>query len=201
MQPIVRADVPSEIVILVLAAGWLSFGVILVIGKRGAAKGAARRDVNSSIGFALQCVAYGLCFVFHREFFSPLIGGTQSADRILASITIALTIASVWFCFAAARALGKQWALMARVIEGHELIRQGPYAVVRNPIYLAMLGMLLATGLGVSLWPAIVAAIILFSAGTIIRIRSEENLLRAAFGAQFDDYARSTPAFLPVRWK
>ena len=91
---------------------------------------------------------------------------------------IAFTVASVWFCFAAARALGKQWALMARVIEGHELIRQGPYAVVRNPIYLAMLGMLIATGMAVSRWSALVCAAIVFAAGTAIRIRAEENLLR-----------------------
>ncbi len=70
-----------------------------------------------------------------------------------------MAVGSTWFCFAAARALGRQWALVARVIEGHELIRQGPYGVVRNPIYLAMLGMLVATGLAVSHWQALAAAI------------------------------------------
>ncbi len=79
---------------------------------------------------------------------------------ILAALAIAITIASVWFCYAAARALGRQWALMARVIEGHELISQGPYAVVRNPIYLAMLGMLIAIGLCVSRWQALVGAVV-----------------------------------------
>jgi len=185
-----------------MAVGWIGFGAILVLGKRGAAKGAARRDAKSSIGFALQCAAYALCFVFCRAYFSPLVAAPLWTETILAAFTIALTGASVWFCFAAARALGKQWALMARLIEGHELIRQGPYALVRNPIYLAMLGMLLATGLAVSRWPAILVAVAVFAAGTAIRIRSEENLLRAAFGAKFEDYARSTPAFLPaLRWK
>jgi protein-S-isoprenylcysteine O-methyltransferase Ste14 len=86
---------------------------------------------------------------------------------------------------------------MARVIEGHELISQGPYAVVRNPIYLAMLGMLLATGLAVSRWQALVVAAMVFAVGTAIRIRTEENLLRQAFGSKFEDYARRVPAFLP----
>ena len=189
---------PTEIAAFVMAAGWIGFGAVLILGKRGAAKGAARRDVKSSIGFALQCAAYVLCVIFHRTFFSPLVSMAQIAETILAAITIALTIASVWFCFAAARALGKQWALMARVIEGHELIRQGPYAIVRNPIYLAMLGMLLATGLAVSCWPAILVAAVVFAVGTAIRIRSEEALLREAFGAKFEDYAHSTPAFFPA---
>ena len=189
---------PTAIAAFVMAAGWIGFGAILVLGKRGAAKGAARRDAKSSIGFALQCAAYALCLIFYRPYFSPLIAAPPWADAMLAAISVVLTVASVWFCFAAARALGRQWALMARVIEGHELIRQGPYAVVRNPIYLAMLGMLLATGLAVSRWPVILAAVAVFAAGTAIRIRAEETLLRAAFGATFDDYARSTPAFFPA---
>jgi len=39
--------------------------------------------------------------------------------------------------------------------------------------------------------------LIVFLAGTAIRIRAEENLLRGAFGARFSDYARRVPAFFP----
>ena len=201
MLTILHPGQPTEIAAFVMAAGWVGFGAILVLGKRGAAKGAARRDPKSTLGFLLQCAAYLLCFAFPRTYFSPFLPRPQWAELILAALVVVLTLVSVWFCFAAARALGRQWALMARVIEGHELIRRGPYAVVRNPIYLAMLGMLLATGLSVSRWPAIAAAIVIFALGTAIRIRAEEKLLRAAFGAKFDDYARSVPAFLPLRWR
>jgi protein-S-isoprenylcysteine O-methyltransferase Ste14 len=200
MQLSLRAGQPTEIAAFVMAAGWLGYGAILAIGKRGAARGDARRDVKSSIGFLLQCAAYGICFVFSRAYFSPLFPMSRLNEEILAGVDIAFTVASVWFCFAAARALGRQWALMARVIEGHELISQGPYAVVRNPIYLAMLGMLIATGLAVSRWQALVCAAIVFAAGTVIRIRAEENLLRQTFGATFDEYARRVPAFLPRPW-
>jgi protein-S-isoprenylcysteine O-methyltransferase Ste14 len=33
--------------------------------------------------------------------------------------------------------------------------------------------------------------------GTIIRVRSEEKLLREAFGEQFENYARKVPALVP----
>ena len=157
MQLSLRAGQPTEIAAFVLAAGWVGYAVILALGKRGAARGDAKRDVKSSVGFLLQCAAYGICFAFPRTYFSPLFPMSRLNEGILAGLAVAFTIASVWFCFAAARALGRQWALMARVIEGHELIRQGPYAVVRNPIYLAMLGMLIATGLVVSRWQALFA--------------------------------------------
>ena len=200
MQVVLRPGEPTEIAAFVMAAGWVGFGVILVLGKRGAARGSATRDRRSTFGFLLQCAAYAICFVFYRPYFSPIAPMSVSCEEILAAISIALTLGAVWFCYAAARALGKQWALMARVIEGHELIRQGPYAVVRNPIYLAMLVMLIAIGLAVSHWQALVVAVAVFWVGTLIRIRTEETLLRANFGTQFDEYARAVPAFLPLKW-
>jgi protein-S-isoprenylcysteine O-methyltransferase Ste14 len=192
---------PTEIAAIVMALGWAGFGVILILGKRGAAKGSAKRDLRSTFGFLLQLAAYAICFGFYRRYFSPIAPMSIGGEGILAALSIALTLGSVWFCYAAARALGKQWALMARVIEGHELIRHGPYAVVRNPIYLAMLIMLIAIGLDVSRWQALAVAVVVFAAGTAIRIHAEERLLRAGFGVKFDDYARCVPALLPWRWR
>ena len=57
--------------------------------------------------------------------------------------------------------------------------------------------MLLATGLAISHWIGLAIAIIVFAIGTMIRVRNEERLLRAAFGAEFDDYARRVPAVIP----
>lgn len=196
-----RPGQPTELATIVMAAGWAAFGVILMLGRRGAAKGSAKRDIRSTFGFLLQLAAYAICFVFYRRYFSPIHPMPVSAEGILAVLSIVLTLWSVWFCYAAARALGKHWALMARVIEGHELIRQGPFATVRNPIYLSMLIMLIAIGLDVSRWQALTIAVVVFAIGTAIRIRTEERLLRATFGAKFEDYARSVPTFLPLRWR
>jgi protein-S-isoprenylcysteine O-methyltransferase Ste14 len=108
-----------------------------------------------------------------------------------------LAIGSVAFCGLAFRALGKQWSLAARVLEGHKLVTEGPYSVVRNPIYTGMFGMLLATGLAVSHWIGLVIALVVFAIGTYVRVRSEEKLLRETFGAEFESYARRVPAVIP----
>lgn len=197
-MPIVfRSDLPAQIAFFAVLAGWLGFGAILALGKRRAAPGAAKRDWKSGAGFLLQAAAYATCFIFPRTYFSAIRLMSHLSEEILAGVTIAIVVASVWFCYAAAMALGKQWALVARVIEGHELISTGPYAVVRNPIYLAMLGMYVASALAVTRWPAALIGLIVFLAGTAIRIRAEENLLRGAFGARFSDYTRRVPAFFP----
>jgi len=187
----------ARIVYLVVGACWLAFAGIAVLGKRGAAHGAQRRDRKSLLGMLLQGAAYAICFGAFRARFSALLPISKVGEAILAALTIALALASTWFCYAAARALGKQWALVARVIDGHELIRRGPYAIVRNPIYLAMFGMLIASGLAVSRWQALIPAIAVYLIGTAVRIDSEEALLRATFGAQFEEYTRRVPAFLP----
>ncbi|MGC2421990.1 MAG: isoprenylcysteine carboxylmethyltransferase family protein [Candidatus Acidiferrales bacterium] len=191
------ADAPTGIAFFVVGACWVGFGAILVVGKRGASKTQTRQDAKSHLGFFLQGVAYAICLAFPRGEFVPFAPASKMAEEILSAAAAAMAIASVWFCYAAARALGKQWALVARVVEGHELITEGPYGIVRNPIYLAMFGMLVATGLAVSRWQALAGAIILFFVGTEIRIRSEERLLREAFGATFGNYARRVPALFP----
>ncbi|MDT5157309.1 MAG: hypothetical protein QOH51_1666 [Acidobacteriota bacterium] len=40
-------------------------------------------------------------------------------------------------------------------------------------------------------------AVIVYIIGTLIRVRSEEKLLRETFGPEFGDYARRVHAFIP----
>ena len=100
---------------------------------------------------------------------------------------------------AAVRTLGKQWSLQARVLEHHELIRRGPYRIVRHPIYTGMFGMLIASSLVHGDWLGLVIASIVYYLGTAMRIRSEEKLLREQFGSDYEEYAREVPAFIPIR--
>jgi len=187
----------AEIVYVVVVVCWILFAFIFFVGKKGASRSDTKRATSSLLGLLLQCMAYAAVWIFRRAYFTPLVSTSNIAEMTVAIVTMAIAIGSIWFCLAAVRALGRQWALEARVIEGHELIKQGPYSVVRNPIYLGMFGLLVATGLAISRWEALVAAAALFLAGNEIRIRSEEKLLREAFGAQFEEYARRVPAFFP----
>jgi protein-S-isoprenylcysteine O-methyltransferase Ste14 len=120
-----------------------------------------------------------------------------SIGIVFSAGTVVLAVGSVWLIASAASTLGRQWALAARVIEGHKLITVGPYRFVRNPIYTGMFGLLVATGLAMQHWTALIVAVVLFAIGTVIRVRSEEKLLREAFGEEFEDYARRVPALLP----
>jgi protein-S-isoprenylcysteine O-methyltransferase Ste14 len=178
---------------------WWVFGLTFWLRKRPPRAREAKRDWTSLVGLLLQAVAY-FCVWFHplwRRELSPVASGSQGVGWGLAALTVAIAIASVWLVNAAARRLGKQWALAARLVEGHTLIQNGPYRFVRNPIYTGMFGMLLATGLAAAQWIPLLIATVLFMVGTYIRIRSEERLLREAFGSEFEAYARRVPALIP----
>lgn len=145
----------------------------------------------------MQMIAYAIVYAFERPYFTPIVPMSRRVESLVLLLATAVGVASIWLCYTAARALGKQWSLVARIVSGHELIQQGPFSMVRNPIYLAMFGLLLQAGIVVSVWQAIVPASILFLIGTWVRIREEEKILRQEFGPAFDEYARRVPAFIP----
>jgi protein-S-isoprenylcysteine O-methyltransferase Ste14 len=184
----------------VVMVSWFAFGAVFFLFLRRKPPQTTtenKRDSTSKIGIALQGVSYAFVWTFMRRQFTHIVPLGQVMDIAVAVLTVALAFGSVWLVMSAVGTLGRQWSLTARVLEGHKLITEGAYARVRHPIYTGMLGMLLATGLAAGRWGGLVAGLIVFWAGTLIRIRSEERLLRAAFGAQYDDYARRVPAVLP----
>ena len=176
---------------------WLAFALTFLLHKKSPAPPDKKRDPASFTGVALQGLSYALLWIFKREWFTPIFGSGKLLEIILAVVIVLLASASVWLCAAAVRTLGVQWSLAARIVEGHKLVTQGPYSIVRNPIYTGMLGMLLATGLAVSRWIGLVFAILVFAIGTFIRVSREERLLREMFGREFDDYAQRVRAVIP----
>ena len=192
---------PVEIYRFTLKAifvSWVAFGAVFLLRRKPSQATESRRDRTALMGILLQACGYAAVWssmpaLPHRKMVLP----SMAAQLALSIVTIAVALASVWLVSAAIRTLGKQWAVAARLIEGHRLVTEGPYRFIRNPIYTAMLGMLIATGLAFGDWIRLIVGIILFAVGLVIRVRAEEKLLRSAFGEQFEDYARRVPAVLP----
>ena len=178
---------------------WWVFGLTFWLRKRPPRAPEAKRDWTSLVGLLLQALAYFCIWSYPliRKPVAPAASGAPVLEWALAALTLALAVASAWLVNSSARRLGKQWALAARLVEGHTLIQDGPYRFVRNPIYTGMFGLLIATGLAMTRPIPLLLATVLFAAGTYIRIRTEERLLRQAFGPEFDEYARRVPALIP----
>jgi protein-S-isoprenylcysteine O-methyltransferase Ste14 len=194
--PVVSNPIPETVFFFVLLS-WFAFILIFFIWKKTPKAEETKRDNASRWGIILQSFAIFITWNISRQYFTPIVPMPKVVEFAVAVVTTALASGSIWICVSAARTLGKQWTFVARVVEGHKLVTQGPYRFVRNPIYTGMLGMTLATNLAVSRWWVTPITLALFVIGNRIRIRSEEKLLREAFGAEFDAYARRVPAILP----
>lgn len=150
---------------------------------------------------ALQGMGFAIVWWWHGLPPIPLVPASDLAQWAIALAAVVLAFASVLFAVAAIRTLGKQWSLVARVVEGHSLVRAGPYRIVRHPIYLAMMGLLIGTGLAFSTPLGIGLALFVYLGGTWLRVRSEEQLLLTKFGDVYARYAQEVPAILPARWR
>jgi protein-S-isoprenylcysteine O-methyltransferase Ste14 len=193
------ADPMARAVSYAVIGCWCIFLVTFALRACRMRRRETKRDRTAMAGFSLQAVGYFAVWLspLQRTQFSAIVPMPRATEAVVAVVTVAMAAASVWLVNAASRRLGKQWALAARLVEGHDLISDGPYRLVRNPIYTGMFGLLLATGLAMSRWTTLLAASAVFATGTLIRIRSEEKLLRQAFGVAFDEYARRVPALIP----
>ncbi len=181
----------SNAAFLSILAAWIVMGLATVFRRRPPQAREVRRGRGWGWGFVLQVLSIGPLWFWRRP---------QPPSLPVSVVAVLLAAASVAVILAAQRALGRQFAYQARLVEGHRLITAGPYRYVRNPIYTALFGLALATGLVISRWPVILLFVVLYTAGTLVRIRSEERLLRARFGPEFEDYARRVPALVPLPW-
>ena len=195
----IRFDPLAAAVFAFVVLCWVAFAASFIFKKKPPAEEATerKRERASLFGIATQGLGYALAWSVHRPYFTPLLETGRAVEIALAALAAALAVLSVWMVVAAARTLGKQWSFAARVVEEHRLVMEGPYRIVRHPIYTGMLGMLVATCLATSYWFVIPFAVLAFIIGTLIRVRSEERLLRETFGAEFDDYAHRVAAFVP----
>src|SRR5580704_15134083 len=92
-----RSDAIAEFVFLVVMACWLGFGVILIVGRKGAAKSPAKQDIKSHAGFALQSLAYAVLFTFPRTYFSPIAPVSGTVEGIIGAAVVAIAVGSDWF--------------------------------------------------------------------------------------------------------
>jgi protein-S-isoprenylcysteine O-methyltransferase Ste14 len=98
---------------------------------------------------------------------------------------------------AAQAAMGPSWRIGVDEAERTELVTMGPFAVVRNPIFAAMLPAVLGVALLVPNAVALAGFVALFVALELqVRLVEEPYLLRA-HGDRYAEYAARTGHFVP----
>lgn len=109
---------------------------------------------------------------------------------------VLVLVAGLGFTVWARVVLGGNWSGTVTVKEHHELIRTGPYARVRHPIYtgllLAFAGCAIARGDLSGLLGLVVAFAALWH-----KLQIEEHWMETTFGQAYTDYRAHVPALIP----
>lgn len=173
-----------------IPALWLGWTAIWAASSLGAKRAARRESRASWASHHLLLFAGGALLAMPRRTrplprasLAPWIGAAAVAGGL------GLALASRAY-------LGRNWSGTVTVKQGHELVRGGPYRLVRHPIYtgmlLAFLGTAAARGDGRGL-----AAVLLATASFLLKTRVEERFMIEQFPREYPSYRAQTPALVP----
>ena len=110
-------------------------------------------------------------------------------------ISIGLQVAAVLFMIWARLTFGlRSFHAAANTTEG-ELVTKGPYAIVRNPIYVAVIWFAW-TGVAVHFTPVNALLGLVVAGGMLARIFLEERFLRERY-REYGEYARRVKRLVP----
>ena len=96
--------------------------------------------------------------------------------------------------------LGRWFRRQVTIEPGQTLVRRGPYRVLRHPSYAGLALIFAGFGLAIGSWLGAAAALLIFVAGMLPRIRVEEHALATTFGAEYTEYASSRARLVPGVW-
>jgi len=108
----------------------------------------------------------------------------------------ALVVIGLGFSALARAWLGRNWSAEVTVKQGHELVRSGPYALVRHPIYAGLLLALTGTALMVGKWRALIGLALMIVA-LLRKLTIEERFMTEQFGEAYAHYRAEVPALIP----
>jgi len=113
-------------------------------------------------------------------------------------LLVSIAIDAVSFILVLAAAFGRLWALS--YISGHktkDLITQGPYSAMRNPLYFFSLAGALGIGILTKSILILGAIVLAFGLYYPLVIRAEEKHLEQVHGDIFRRYKDRVPSFIP----
>ncbi|MGA2902691.1 MAG: isoprenylcysteine carboxylmethyltransferase family protein [Candidatus Korobacteraceae bacterium] len=175
---------------------WIAFFVVWMVWAIRTKPTQTRESVSSRLSYTVLTVA-GFYMMFSGD--APrgwLRIRLFAANPWTAALGVAATAAGLGFAVWARAYLGTNWSGTVTVKVGHQLVKTGPYRWVRHPIYSGLILAMLGTALERRQARGVVAVALLY-AGFKIKSRIEERTMTNTFGAEYDDYSRSTGAIVP----
>jgi len=110
---------------------------------------------------------------------------------------VALAGGSALFAAWAMWSLGRSYGIRMDLFEGHRLVTEGPYRVVRHPMYLGILSFHIGAIFALQSLLLLAATALYVVPFTAVRIVAEERVLLQGFGEAYGAFVRRVPALIP----
>jgi protein-S-isoprenylcysteine O-methyltransferase Ste14 len=187
---------------LIAVAAWCVLVVVWIVGYVARARTPGMPHARSHLtvlvpAACLLVVCFALLLNAHSPNMRMLV---TSPGVLLGSLGDALVLAGLGFAIWARVVLGHNWSgLVMMVRDGHQLVQDGPYAIVRHPIYTGLLAAILGTALTLGTlasWIAVASGL----AGILLRVDVEERLMASEFGDAHAAYREKTRKLIPFVW-
>ena len=179
---------------MLLAGGiWAGFFVFWTLTAKP--KGEVQRQESAqSRGTHRLLMNLGLLLLFVpipllRQSFLP-----PNSWHVIAGLGV-MVVATLFHIWARLH-LGKNWSSQVMIKVDHQLIRTGPYRLIRHPIYTAILGL----GFGTALVSARVTSLLgagLIAAAYVRKLLLEEEGLADTFGEEWNAYRKASWRLIP----
>jgi protein-S-isoprenylcysteine O-methyltransferase Ste14 len=188
-QTIIRV---IQILWIAMFAIWVLAGFTLKQTEQSRSEGMSR--------IAVYVVWGGWWLLFGHGFgIDPLSRRLLEPAMTTVCIGLAITATGLAFAVLARLYLGDNWSALTEVKEGHELIRIGPYAIVRHPIYSGLMLATLGTAVAYGEVSGFVGFFMVVAAWSY-KSRLEESAMVEQFGAQYETYQAKVKGLLPFLW-
>ncbi len=179
---------------------WVAFAVIWLLSAGFSKKTARSQTLGSRfLQGLLAASGFILMFGWRTQLRPPLrflharfLPGAPTFEWAGFVIMLAGFAIAIW----ARVVLGRNWSATITIKQDHEIVRRGPYAIVRHPIYSGILLAMLGTAIYFGTFQGLVALALTFC-GWWLKSRMEEQFMLQQFGQQYREYQQEVKALIP----
>jgi protein-S-isoprenylcysteine O-methyltransferase Ste14 len=175
---------------------WLGWGLYWIVAAARSKRTVRRESAGARLAHVIPLLIGGLLMAGRGVPWALLAARLWPRSLAAGWIGLILIAAGLGFAVWARVHLGRNWSGSVTVKVGHELIRSGPYAYVRHPIYSGLIGALLGTAITVGTAGAALGLAIII-ASFVRKLRAEEVFMRETFAVEYPRYRAEVPALVP----
>lgn len=175
---------------------WIAFAAYWIVSALKTRATVRREGFFPRYGVMLVEVV-GFTLLFNRDAGVGMLGRHfLPSSPAATSFGTLFTWAGIGIAMWARYHLGQFWSGRITLKEDHQLIRTGPYASLRHPIYSGLDLAAAGSALVIGRWRCLLGFFIIII-GFVIKARREEALLAGQFGAAFQEHRKQTGFLLP----